>query len=139
MDSQTIANLNTSIINTFKAAFNDFEVYDYDDGAKLTVKSILIALNDFERPENPIPDFFTISCNFSAYICIPFSSGAKLEARQKALEVASFVDGNRWENESIFKKAKFLSAQPDTFNKKIDDAEVWQVQWTNDVKYRKDN
>lgn len=125
-----------SIKNTLQEAFPEFEVLNYDDDAKLTVKTILVALDSFERPENPVPEFFTLSCEFSAYIFIPFALESSTEIKQKAVELAYFIDGNNFGNSNIFKKSKFLAAEPDPFNEKTDDAEIWRVHWNTDIKQK---
>lgn len=124
-----------AIIKGFKDKYGaEYTIGDYedlDDGVDLP--GIFIQLDSFETVGNKTPEFFRANCTFRAYICESFKGQAKKRVRNTALDVAFFVDGNFWGDIQTFSKGSFEYAGEDAFNEKIDAAEVWLVEWQQEI------
>lgn len=140
MDKKTLLSpIMDAIIAEFKKKYGDnYFIGDYEDVDENTeLPAILIDLNNFEGIENSIPGTFRANCNFIAFVCESFKGEAKTRVRDTSLDVAFFVDGNFWGDINTFTKAKFTIAEQEPFNEKIESAEIWRVEWQQEIYIQK--
>lgn len=135
-NKKLISPIMDAILAAFKKEYEakGYYIGDYDeDDENLKPPAILIQLSGFENAESSIPGVFRANCTFCAYICESFKGNAKARVRDTSLEVAYFVDGNFWGDLNTFTKAKFELAEEDPFNEKLDNAEIWRVEWRQEI------
>jgi hypothetical protein len=118
------------IINKFKEKYPEYTIGDYDEtGDEIETPAIFIQMANFEQADNPINDFFRVKATFRAYICESYKGISKRNVRDTALSASKFINKNDWGADGIFNKAVFNYAAEDEFNEKITSAEVWLVEW----------
>jgi hypothetical protein len=128
-----------NIIDSFKAQYAEYNIYDYDevDENDVELPAILIQLPNFENTNNPIREVFRVNATFRAYVCESYKKTndgvAKHRVRDTALAVAKFVNNNDFGADNVFNKANFSYATEDDFNEKITSAEVWYVEWEQQI------
>ena len=124
-----------AIINAFKEKYStDYSIGDYEDiDSEISLPGIFIQMSVIEGVENRIPEFFRADCTFRAYACESFKGQAKRRIRDTALDIAQFVDGNYWGDIDTFTKAAFVIAEEEPFNEKIEAAEIWYVEWHQQI------
>lgn len=133
-------NLNT-IMNCIKTAFttkySGYTIREYEeisgDEAGITLPALFIQLANFEKANNSFNGMFRANCTFRVYVCEGFKGEAKRRVRDTALDVAHFIDGNNWNAADVFNNASFTYATEDDFNEKIDGAEVWLIEWEQQI------
>lgn len=140
MIDKTVLNpITDAIISEFKEKYGDnYLVGDYEDvedGVELP--AIFIQLTNLEGVSNRISGVFRANCTFRAYVCESFKGQGKRRVRDTALDISAFVDGNFWGDIDTFTKGVFEYAEEDGFNEKIDSAEIWYVEWQQEIYIKK--
>ena len=136
MEEKAVINpITDAILNAFKEKYGkEYTIGDYEDFEDgVTLPGMFIQLVNFEQVGNRAPGIFRANCTFRVYICESFKGQAKKRVRDTALDVALFVDGNFWGDIQTFTKGAFEFAEEDAFNQKSDAAEIWQVEWKQEI------
>lgn len=128
------------IITAFNTKYPDYNIYDYDaveDDNDIEIPAILIQFMNFESATNPIREVFRVNGTFRAYICESYKKttdgAAKRRVRDTALSVAKYINNNDFGANDVFNKAAFSYAAEDEFNEKITSAEVWYIEWEQQI------
>lgn len=141
-DSAQIIDYHQIIIDSIQNKFSEYiHVGDYEKlEDKPPTPSVYINLAEFEEiSQNTGTNntYFFANCHFEAFICLStFDDFVKVKIREKALQLASFINQNRFNNQ-VFMPAKFKTAMPDEFNPKFDGVEVWRVEWEQIITFIK--
>lgn len=124
-----------AIIDKFKNQYGEnYFIGDYDSADEnIDLPAILVSLDSFEGVDSTIPELFRTNCIFVAYVCESYKGKAKTRVRDTAFNVAHFVNGNFWGDINTFSKGKFSTAEEEPFNEKIESAEIWRVEWQQEV------
>lgn len=139
--STTIANIHSDIITALSNEFPEFlEIGDYEElNDAPNTPSLFINLQSFDPIADQLPDDFAVTGAFEAYIFYPVQDDilTKKALREKALEVATFVQGNFWGNPDVFSEAKFKLAEKDEFSPVYEGVNIWRVDWEQDFYIKK--
>ena len=141
-DCEEIIDFHQIIIDALGVKFPEYEhIGDYERIEEtIPTPSVYINLAEFEEVNQNTgtqSPYFFADCHFEAFICLSaLEEFVKVEIREKALKLASFINQNRFGSQ-VFMPAKFKLAQPDEFNPKFDGVEVWRVEWEQIITFIK--
>lgn len=127
--------LHDAIVADIKAQFPDLvtvEFYRTEERHNLPVPAVLLDLCEFEN-ETDLDvgtDQLAVSARFEAQIIFGFKSpNVKMEIRKFTAAFAAWLRLRRWTGIST-DAAQVISCHPDEFDPRLDEYEVWCVEWT---------
>lgn len=134
--------LHTAIAADIAEAFPALKTVEFyreeNDRKSLPLPACLLELTEFEEANDldPGTDQQAVDARFEARIIVGFrTANAKREVRKLAAALAAWLRNRRWADPANCSRklptgaARFLGAMPDEFDPRLDQYEVWRVEW----------
>jgi hypothetical protein len=121
-----------SDIQTQYPTLANVEFYRTEERKSIPIPSILLTLEEFEgEPDLDVgTGQLAVTARFSAQIIMGFKTpNVKLAIRLFASAFAAWLYLRRWTG-IVTDAAQVIGAYPDEFDPRLDEYEVWRVEWT---------
>jgi hypothetical protein len=121
------------ITDAIKAQFPNLSTVEFyrEDRDGVTAPACLLDMTEMENvpDDDPGTGQLAMDCRFESEIILGFRTpGVKLEARKLAAAMAVWLRLRRWPGIECG-PVEVIGCYPDHFNPKLDQYEVWRVEW----------